>query len=547
MISRTLAATVALALAAAASAPVRSDRAAPASPCGGCATATTFVFNGRGWGHGVGMSQWGAFGFAQRGASYDRILAHFYPGTELGPGPGATLRVLVAEGRRKLTISSLAAFRVRDGAGQTHELAAGSNTFGPDLGLGLREGAEPKELPGPLRFLPGSAPLELGHRYRGSLLVGVTGGKLQAVNVVGLEAYLYGVVPAEVPSGWPAEALKAQAVAARSYALATRNASAGFDLYADTRSQLYGGIDAENPATSEAVRATRGQIVLYRGGVATTYFFSTSGGRTAAFADIWPSKPPLPYLVSVSDPYDTLSPHHVWGPVGLAAGRVAGRLRVPGLTGLKTILNHSGRVRDVVATGQQGDFEIPATIVRQELDLRSTWFRVGTLSLARPALPVVYGSGVKLTATIRGVEGVVLEQRPAGSGWTEATPVTPGAEGSFVAPVRPLVTTWYRLSASGVGGAVVRLTVAPLVRLSLAPDRSGLQGSLRPVLRGATVEIQRLDDAGGVWETTATATVDEDGSFFASPSPQAGLYRARVAPGHGLVPGTSPELEVASK
>src|SRR5262245_39783061 len=74
----------------------------------------TFLFSGHGWGHGIGMAQYGAYGFAQNGSTYDQILAHYYPGTELGPAPLSTVRVLLASGRRSLTIGSAGHFRVRD-------------------------------------------------------------------------------------------------------------------------------------------------------------------------------------------------------------------------------------------------------------------------------------------------------------------------------------------------------------------------------------------------------------------------------------------------
>ena len=101
--------------------------------------------------------------------------------------------------------------------------------------------------------------------------------KLRVVNVVALEAYLRGVVPREMPKHWPLEALKAQAVAARSYALVRLLKGKPFDLYSDWRSQVYGGIAAEAPRATEAVQATAGQVVLYQGKVATTFFFSSSG------------------------------------------------------------------------------------------------------------------------------------------------------------------------------------------------------------------------------------------------------------------------------
>ena len=88
-----------------------------------------------------------------------------------------------------------------------------------------------------------------------------------------------------------------------------------YDLYADTRSQVYGGVAAEKPTTNAAVDATAGQVLLYEGKVATTFFFSTSGGRTASIEDVWARGEAVPYLVGVPDPYDTASPHHTLGTV----------------------------------------------------------------------------------------------------------------------------------------------------------------------------------------------------------------------------------------
>src|SRR5919204_35925 len=101
-----------------------------------------------------------------------------------------------------------------------------------------------------------------GTPYRGALQVTRAGSALQIVNVVGLDLYLMGVVPREMPNTWPLEALKAQAVVARSYALAHLKHGA-FDLYPDTRSQVYGGIRAEAPSSNAAVSSTAGPVVLY--------------------------------------------------------------------------------------------------------------------------------------------------------------------------------------------------------------------------------------------------------------------------------------------
>ena len=191
-----------------------------------------------------------------------------------------------------MTVSSLAPFTVRDGIGQLWHLAAGAQTFGPGLRIKTTDVPQRQQLPAPLTFSAGSSPLRFGDRpYRGQVQVSVANGALRAVNTVGLEAYLYGVVPSEMPRDWLPEALKAQAVAARSYALAVKKSGSWFDLYPDTRSQVYLGIAHEAPSTTAAVQATAGQVVLYDGHVATTYFFSSSGGRTSAATEVWPSSP----------------------------------------------------------------------------------------------------------------------------------------------------------------------------------------------------------------------------------------------------------------
>src|SRR6202161_3441598 len=106
------------------------------------------------------------------------------------------------------------------------------------------------------------------------------------------------------------QAYEAQAVAARSYALATLKPGQPFDLYADNRSQMYGGVAAETPATNDAVAVTAGQVLTYDGQIIVAYYDSNSGGRTAPVQDVFPGDAPEPYLVSVSDPYASLAPDH---------------------------------------------------------------------------------------------------------------------------------------------------------------------------------------------------------------------------------------------
>ena len=514
----------------------RSTRAMPGSP--------TFVISGRGWGHGVGMAQWGAYGFAQHGASYEDILTHYYRGTTLGPAPLSKVRVFLAQGRSTLSLGSNAPYTVRDGIGQTWHLAAGTQTFGPGLKIRTTDVQQPQRLPAPLTFIPGGSPLRFGSTaYRGQLQVSVANGALRAVNLVGLEAYLYGVVPSEMPKDWLPEALKAQAVAARSYALAVRKTGSWFDLYPDTRSQVYLGIAHEAPTTTAAVQATAGQIVLYGGKVATTYFFSSSGGRTASAPEVFPSSPATPYLVSVSDPYDTISPHHRWGPFVVSASRLRRTLGARGaLSDVTLELGPSGRVETITGVGAQREATMKGWDFRRALGLDSTWFRVGVLSLGNPQAPVTYGTRVSIDGVARSLPSVRLDRRQPGTAWQAVGPIAPGPGGSVVIKAKPKVPTDYRLVSGAVRSRVAHVSVAPLVRFHGMPNASTLRGYARPLFPGASAALQRSN--GGGWSTVARATVDANGDFEAHVSLTPGDYRFRLAPGHGFVPGVSPTLKV---
>ncbi len=421
-------------------------------------TVTSFVINGRGWGHGVGMAQWGAYGYAKHGLAYDKILAHFYPGTTLAPAPVARIKVLLVDSAKKLVVSSTDPFLVVDGEGIRHNLAGGNYPLTPALKVRLVPGKPAAKLPGPLRFVPGASPLWLAHPWRGDLIVGSNGSSLSVVNSVPIEAYVRGVVSNEMPRDWPLEAVKAQAVAARSYALSHRH-GADFDVFADTRDQVYGGVATETPIGDEAVAETKRQVLLYDGKVATTYFFSSSGGRTASATDVFPNAKPMPYLVSVPDPYDTVSPWHTWGPVVMGAASVSRALNVPGLIALKTV-PATGRARAVVAIGRSGDVSMPAGVLRRALGLRSTWIRVGVLSLSRSAGPVAAGSTVTLFGRVELLKGVTLEQRSPGGAWQAGPAITVEPDSSFSIAVSPAATTEYRLAAGTAKGAVLRVVVS---------------------------------------------------------------------------------------
>lgn len=448
-----------------ASAPHAAPRSGPpyVAPSG---SGALFVVSGHGWGHGVGMGQWGAQGYAQQGYTYDQILAAYYPGTTLGQTATTSIRVLLAQGKKTLTISSGKEITVEDADGVDYTLAAGDTTLTPALKLAV-DGGTPQQLTPPLTFTPAHGSLlKLGRRYRGQLVVDVLNGKLRAINVLPLEQYLYGVVPAEMPSAWLTAALQAQAVAARSYALASRQGAAPFDVYADGRSQAYLGVSVETPAGRAAVDQTAGQVLLYDGEIADTLFSSSTGGRTQSAADAF-GAPGRPYLVSVRDPYDTISPYHDWGPVPVTARTLGRALGVMGhVVDAAVSRNSSKRVRTVELTslqrGTPRTTSVTGAAVAAALSLRSTWFSVGVLSLQPPApnFAVAAGTRIRLTGVVRGLRGVVVQERSRGTPWKELRAIVPAAAtGAFHFAVRPSVTTQYRLATAQDAAAAVRIRV----------------------------------------------------------------------------------------
>jgi hypothetical protein len=302
---------------------------------------------------------------------------------------------------------------------------------------------------------------------------------------------------------------------------------------------------AERPETTAAVNATAGRVVLYAGRVATTYFFSTSGGRTASIHHVWNS-PPVPYLVSVPDPHDSASPHHRWGPLPVTAARLARALgtRAP-LIDVRAVVNGSSRIDTLTAVTPAGESSRRGDELRTALGLRSTWFRVGMLAIDRPQTQVVpYGETAVVSGRTRSLAGVSLEARPRGGDWQRVAGITGGRDGAFAVTVKPTVSTEYRLTAATVRTGSVGLFVAPHVRLRIPARPTELTGRVRPALPGAEAVIERR--AGSGWRIAGRATVDERGRFRARMRLSPGTYRARVAPGNGFVPGVSPPLDVVA-
>jgi stage II sporulation protein D len=211
--------------------------------------------------------------------------------------------------------------------------------------------------------------------YRGALQLNRAGGGLDAVDWVSVDDYVRGVVPSEIPSRWPMEALRAQAVAARSYALSSLGGGGSFDLYDDTRSQEYHGVAAETARTDQAVLDTTLEVVADRSNVAHTYFFSTSGGHTENVENIF-GGPPIYYLRGVPDPYDAPAPNHTWrltlsqGAIDSAlSGLVKGTLEQVRIT--KT--GASPRVLSAVLVGSNGNTTVDGATLQSRFGLKDRW------------------------------------------------------------------------------------------------------------------------------------------------------------------------------
>ena len=421
-----------------------------AAPAG---AGTVFLIDGRGWGHGIGMSQYGARGYAESGWRYGRILAYYYRGTELTRLAGRDVRVLLLDAQPQLRVGSGKPFRVVGANGKARTLKAQTLTLAPGRPRGKLKG-----LRLPLRFVAGAAPLHLdGNAYRGTLHVSPERGRLSAVNRVPLDLYLRGVVPWEMPDDWHPEALKAQAVVARSYALATLKPGKRYDLYADTRSQVYGGIRAESVATNRAIAATAGRVLFWDGRIATTFYHSTSGGRTISVVEAWPKATAVPYLVSVADPHDRISKHHRWGPFRLTPAEVGRKLGLGAVRDLRVAKGPSGRATSIATRVPSGTRTFDSQDFRRALDLRSTWFTVRVLRLEPVVRPVVAGKPRILRGFVRGLAGVRLQQQVGGGAWRTVRPVKTRPDGRFTVTVKPRGTTSYRLSSRSGAGATITL------------------------------------------------------------------------------------------
>ncbi len=375
---------------------------APAVPASG---ADSFTFFGSGWGHGLGLSQWGAYGLSLDGWKAPRILTHFYSHTRVGTdgSPPRRLRVGLVQGRGRLHLTAISGkVNLRLGSpkrgdvvatipnGETWTVRVASGRYRILDASGRRVG---RAVGGPRTNLyatyePTTARVripEAGHTYnRGWIEFNIydcaAACRMRLILSIRPQDYLYGL--AEVPSSWPRPALQAQAIAARTYAFRRVQASGqhravcNCALYATSADQVYAGWDKEGGPDGArwvgAVDATNGKVLVYKGQLIQAFYTSSSGGYTENNENVWGGSP-IPYLRGVCDPgdYTAANPNAVWR-VSMTAREVTSRLGL-GIGRVRRFTNVvrgvSGRIVTVVVRGSTGSATISGSTLRAALGL----------------------------------------------------------------------------------------------------------------------------------------------------------------------------------
>ena len=391
----------------------RASVAVPRTAAGPDGTPTEpITFYGRGYGHGVGMSQYGARGRALAGQDAATILAHYYAGTTLGTtDPKRAVRILVLQSFKPTASKPLRLY----GRGGSWTIDGIAGSFPADAQLRVTKtttgfrlvvrgaaGALLLDHPsaGSVRVRAGAkagARIQVFSkpgaydRYRGVIRLRSTKSGIDAINETQLDLYLRGVVPAEMPASWPVEALRAQAIAARSYAGHRIHARTGqWDLYDDSRTQVYRGSLGEQKASTAAIAATAGVVVRSGSAIANTLFHSTGGGATEDNENVFTSATgkivagPVSYLRGSADrapdgsTFDDGAPRETWKTASYSYAQLSAifgadaRTNVGSLTGLDlSNVGVSGRLISVTLAGSLGTKRVSGAVFRAVFNAES--------------------------------------------------------------------------------------------------------------------------------------------------------------------------------
>lgn len=269
----------------------------------------SFYMTGRGWGHSVGMTQWGAKGMAEKGFKYEDILKYYYTGVdfEVKDTSSQDIRVLLKLSTPQGEFSSSEDYKIVDKTTsetllQSQALSGTTISFENEefiIKNGNKEIRTKNEV-----IVEGASTIAFnGLRYYGVLEVSKgSASTVSIINRVNLEVYLRGVVPHEISPSWPQESIKAQILAARTYSLKRIQPSNKFDVYDNVTSQVYKGAVGEHTLVNQLIDGTKGQVITYSGKLIDALYSASAGGHTVDAADVWGNH--VPYLIGKPDPYD---------------------------------------------------------------------------------------------------------------------------------------------------------------------------------------------------------------------------------------------------
>lgn len=398
----------------------------PAWPTSVTTLGSSVRFYGRGYGHGVGLNQYGARGRALGGQTAEQIVAAYYNGAKpASSNPARAVRVLLMSGFAAASSKPLVIY----GRGGTWAVSGIDAVFPADAALRtwrttatvsgvstttwqvkvLAAGNTTVLYTGTVTGRPVVQPLEDATRlqllskassydtYRGTLTLVLGTSSLSVVNTLGLDDYIRGVLPAEMPYSWPKEALRAQAMAARSYAYRRLHPTTGtWDVYDDSRSQVYRGVEAEKSVTNDVIDADPGAILKYGTTVVNAFFSSTGGGATESNEYAFTSSSgkigtPVAYLRGIIDrsedgvPWDAAAPYFAWTTSALTRAQLSTMFKGDSRTNVGDLVKLdlrkrgvSGRLYAVVLYGSTGTKTVSGDVFRSVYNARRP---SGTLSL----------------------------------------------------------------------------------------------------------------------------------------------------------------------
>tara|TARA_B100000131_G_C18104001_1_gene607070 strand:+ start:333 stop:1445 length:1113 start_codon:yes stop_codon:yes gene_type:complete len=227
-------------------------------------------------------------------------------------------------------------------------------------------------------------------RYAGKIKVTFSDDLIFAVNVIGIEDYLTSVVGAEMPYKWPLEALKAQAIASRTYAL-MKKGNASYDIDSTKMDQVYNGLESRTNKTRKAVNKTRSIVIVYENKLINALFHSSSGGMTENSEDVWDNA--FPYLISVKD-FDKDNPQLNWKKLYSEKDLINLFPEIGGIQKMEILsISHTGRIKKIKVYGKYGSKVMKGKELRHQLDLKSTLFRFKFIKRNNKEILMIKGMG----------------------------------------------------------------------------------------------------------------------------------------------------------